>query len=1253
VVNLYNIIKYIQATKGLTLVFLICCSNFFAQSIWTNGITGTNPNTANPYTSGQIVDPSITVSGIGRGTGISGTSATDRYSATGWNSGSIDLNDCFTFTLIPCATGQINFVSFVYTGQASGTGPSSFAFRSSLDGFTSNIGTPNAGGTTISLSAAAYQNITTPIVFKLYGWNASAAGGTWSVNDFTFNGTASCAAACTPPTIITAPISQTVCNNTAATFSVASSASVPSYQWQMSSSPTGPWTSVTNGTPVGVTYTSSATSPSLTVMSTGAVQYYYQCLVTESGTCTATTNTVSLSVNAAPTITLAPASKTVCSGSSVSFTASASGTSPTYQWYEDTGSGFTFISGATTKTLTLNSITTSMNSYSYQCIVTVAGCSTASTIAVDLTVNATPSAPPAPSPILNPACSTGTFAAISSTVAGVTWYWQTVAAGVSTSSVSSSNYTTGISTTIYLRALNITGTCWSSSSSNAITVNSPASISTQPIDKEVCVVGNTSFAVVGTGSAPKQWQYSSDGGITFTNVPVDAVHSNVTNATMNLTGPTIALNNYVYQCVVSVAGCPSVTSNTALLNVYNTPAAPPTPTAITNPACSPTSLIAMPSTVPGVTWYWQGITSGGSSTVSPTSSSYNISSSGTYYVRARANGSSCLSVPSSIIITINQPPVVTSNPIDKTQCAGTNVTFSVAATGSSLSYQWQVNTGSGFSNLTNTAPYSNVTSPILIITGITATMSGYQYQCIVSGAVPCAAVTSTVATLYLTASVAPSIAVSSPLTNSIACNGYNLSWTNGDGSNRLVVVSLAPVAGSPVNGTSYLSSSSFGTGGTISTGEYVVYKGAGSSVYVTGMVAATTYYYKIFEYNGCSLAYLTSGVVPSGDETTTNCTNPPGVTGVYIDACPGTGCNYEGNNELIWGTSGSYGFNIALNGPSLSYNSSSPPSPVFISNYGQNASAINALNAALGACGNTVFVDPNTLGYIPANAKFLIANICMCIPSTYDLSGLCGSGPIYVIFGTGPNWPCNTTGGVFGNSGSGVKYFDLDLAAWGVPLDPIYSFNSGSLVTGNGAAITLNPAGGTATGYFNSNCLIPITILPIELIDFYATKNGSKNDLVWKIASEKNIAKYIIEKSDDGINFNELVSVTVKDNADGIKSYISEDLSPSDGITYYRLSTVERNDNVNHYKIIDLDRQNDNWNTLYYQENDHLILEFRNVIPKNSIVSLFDLSGKLLADEIIKESQTRMSTANFAEGIYFIKISTPYKTQNFKIIIQK
>lgn len=188
---MHTFLLFLRKYTGLFLLLgmLMNGGDVVGQVIASNPITGINPNTANPYTTGQTVAANLTFSGIGRGPGIAGISANDRYNATGWNSASLDSNDYFEFTLTPATGYKIDFTSFVYTGQASGTGPTSFAFRSSIDGYTANIGTPVVGGTTIDLSGISFQNITNAVTFRLYGWGASASGGTFSVNSFEFKGT--------------------------------------------------------------------------------------------------------------------------------------------------------------------------------------------------------------------------------------------------------------------------------------------------------------------------------------------------------------------------------------------------------------------------------------------------------------------------------------------------------------------------------------------------------------------------------------------------------------------------------------------------------------------------------------------------------------------------------------------------------------------------------------------------------------------------------------------------------------------------------------------------------------------------------------------------------------------------------------------------------------------------------------------------------------------------------------------------------
>jgi hypothetical protein len=172
----------------IAIALFVVCGRSYGQSIFDNPITGTDPGLTTQYISGQNVNSNISVSGISRGSGLTGNAATNRYNAKDWSTSTIDLNDYFEFTLTPNSGYKIDFVSFVYTAQVS-SGTPSFAFRSNLDGYTSNIGTPNSTGTTISLLAGIFQNITTPITYRFYAYGLALSTTTYSINDFTFNGT--------------------------------------------------------------------------------------------------------------------------------------------------------------------------------------------------------------------------------------------------------------------------------------------------------------------------------------------------------------------------------------------------------------------------------------------------------------------------------------------------------------------------------------------------------------------------------------------------------------------------------------------------------------------------------------------------------------------------------------------------------------------------------------------------------------------------------------------------------------------------------------------------------------------------------------------------------------------------------------------------------------------------------------------------------------------------------------------------------
>lgn len=156
---------------------------------------------------------------------------------------------------------------------------------------------------------------------------------------------------------------------------------------------------------------------------------------------------------------------------------------------------------------------------------------------------------------------------------------------------------------------------------------------------------------------------------------------------------------------------------------------------------------------------------------------------------------------------------------------------------------------------------------------------------------------------YLTSSVLASTATTStaPVTQvsgvqvNTGTTSIGLSWTNGNGSGRIVVMKeAAAVTAVPATLGAYPANAVFGTGSQLAVGEFVVYSGTSNTVTVTGLVQGRTYHYAIFEYNG-STAPVYNTVNPVTGSAIASIPLP--VTLLYFHA------EAAGNNvELKWAT---------------------------------------------------------------------------------------------------------------------------------------------------------------------------------------------------------------------------------------------------------------------------------------------------------------------------------------------------------------
>ncbi|OWK73512.1 hypothetical protein CBW16_08335 [Flavobacteriaceae bacterium JJC] len=227
--------------------------------------------------------------------------------------------------------------------------------------------------------------------------------------------------------------------------------------------------------------------------------------------------------------------------------------------------------------------------------------------------------------------------------------------------------------------------------------------------------------------------------------------------------------------------------------------------------------------------------------------------------------------------------------------------------------------------------------------------------------------------------------------SNITSTGFSLSWTNGNGGQRLVLIKEATAVNSlPADGTTYNASAAFGAGSQIGTGNFVVYKGIGNSVQITGLKPNTIYHITIVEFNGgpATENYRSSGA--TGNTKTLN--SPVGlqvkvtntsykinfddtVDGVNLGAFQGFGMSKTVESGQLdsnaWAFTGFASGDIPFGGNSIEDSSYVNG----ISDGGEDDTGIYAFNVGTAAAANyTLGIQPGGTDFNPGTVTLQIQN---------------------------------------------------------------------------------------------------------------------------------------------------------------------------------------------------------------------------------------------------------------------------------------
>ncbi|MBL7936149.1 MAG: DUF3494 domain-containing protein, partial [Bacteroidia bacterium] len=606
------------------------------------------------------------------------------------------------------------------------------------------------------------------------------------------------------PTITAQPSNQIVCRGSSAVFSVEVTGTGLTYQWRK-----GLVNLIDGGNISGATTATLTINPAN--VANAGVNYN---VVISSASSTITSVNVSLTINTPPLITSQPSNKIGCLGSAVSFTVAATGTGLTYQWRKglvNLTNGVN-ISGVTTKTLTINPVGLTDVALDYNVIISGTCLPDATSNDVSLRIGITPTITSQPSDITVCEGNSATFI-VAALGTGLTYQWKkglvNVMNGATVSGATTATLTinpVSLSDADLNYNVVVSGGCLptATSVSVSLTVNATPSITSQPSTITACEGSSVTFTVSATGTNLNyQWKKG------LVDITDGATISGATTATLTINPVSLSDANLNYNVVVSGACLPAANSVSVSLTVNATPSITSQPSSIT--ACEGSSVtFTVAATGTNLNYQWKkglvditdGVTISGATTATLTINPVSLSDANLNY-NVVVSGA-CLPAANSVSVslTINTSPTITSQPSDITACEGSSVTFTVAATGTNLNYQWR----KGLVNLSNSGTISCATTATLTINPVSLSDAATDYNVLISGAcLPTA--TSNNASLIVNAQpivIANSnspVCAGSPinLSTSLVSNG-TYSWTSSNGytsssQNPVIVSSVISDAG--------------------------------------------------------------------------------------------------------------------------------------------------------------------------------------------------------------------------------------------------------------------------------------------------------------------------------------------------------------------------------------------------------------------------------------------------------------------------
>lgn len=187
--------------------------------------------------------------------------------------------------------------------------------------------------------------------------------------------------------------------------------------------------------------------------------------------------------------------------------------------------------------------------------------------------------------------------------------------------------------------------------------------------------------------------------------------------------------------------------------------------------------------------------------------------------------------------------------------------------------------------------------------------------------------------------------------------------------------------------------------------------------------------------------------------------------------------------------------------------------------------------------------------------------------------------------------------------------------------------------------------------------------LPLQFGTFEATGKYNKTELVWNTLSEQNTSHFVVERSNDNLEFLPIGNIKASVNSSVTVAYSFIDDQPRlKGINYYRIKQVDNNENVNYSDLrsVTFESPDKAINLVNIFPNPvtgkYINLKLSDNVNRNLSVEIFDILGRKVLNSIPVKTENGNFTipvGSLMQGVYFLSVSQNNQLiENEKFIIE-